>query len=903
MKKRGWMVLVLAMCVVLLFGPQAYARTAAGSSGEEPWTYTPAPETTASPAPTPVLSYGMENNSLVKAMQERLCELGYFSGTPTGNYYVQTRRAVAAFEKDRGNTVDGRTVSAELLSIILTGSATTPTPAPTTTSYQELSYGMENDDVKAMQNRLRELGYSVSASGGYWGATRNAVEAFQRAAGLPINGKTATTEMLRLLYSSSAPLAPGMAPTATPTPVPANAPYQTLFYGMVNNSQVRAMQERLYALGFYFDEINGDFDDLTKTAVKSFSKVAGVPVEYHINDTVVVKATPELQELLFSDNAPTGAALDFKWTLNDGVLTISGHGKMLDYDTASNNTWDTNAPWGTGIRQVIIKDGITSIGDFAFSACSQMTSVTIPDSVTTIGWYAFFGCSSLPEIILPSGIETIHYAAFCDCSNLTCFEIPECVTELGAIISGCSSLTNITIPNSVTRIGQYAFHECTGLTSITIPGSVTEINDEAFDGCSNLKTVEISEGVTSIGFDAFYNCNSIQTVVLPRSVTTLCENIFSNTPTIYCYEESDADFWAYAHGYPTVYLDSVDVDTIRTVTLPADFTLPCGESRAIPASVFPTHDDPAVIWTSSNPDAVSVDENGLATALAPGEAVITARVGGVSASVTVMAYREPEAFELSDAEIWVFAKTTTPLSVASVTPEDADLDLTWISSDESVATVDETGLVRALKPGDVTITAVIANDITRHCVVHSCYSVSGIAFEEDAVGLIAGVPRQLTAHVTMNTQQCLNRLVTFSSSDESVATVDQRGLVTPRAAGTAQITASPIKGTASPAVCTVTVADRNSAQTMRLPAATTRVEAEAFAGTAADVYALPASVEFIGPRAFADLARPALVIIPATGSIDIADDAFEGSGVTIECPADSPVEAWARAKGIPTVNP
>ena len=122
------------------------------------------------------------------------------------------------------------------------------------------------------------------------------------------------------------------------------------------------------------------------------------------------------------------------WDISDyGTLSIFGN-SMPDYAYNS-------APWFSRkdkIKKVVIGNGVTNIGDFAFKGCSNLTSVTIPNSVKSIGEYAFWGCSGL---------------------------------------------TSITIPNSVTSIGEYAFDGCSGLTSITIPNSVTSIGDYAFSYC------------------------------------------------------------------------------------------------------------------------------------------------------------------------------------------------------------------------------------------------------------------------------------------------------------------------------------------------------------------------------------------------------------------------------------
>ena len=124
---------------------------------------------------------------------------------------------------------------------------------------------------------------------------------------------------------------------------------------------------------------------------------------------------------------------------------------------------------------------VTSIGEFAFSYCSSLTSITIPNSVTSIG-----------------------DSAFCDCCSLTSITIPNSITFIGTwVFSGCNSLTSIDIPNSVTSIGDRAFYQCSRLNSITIPNSVTKIGQYTFKYCSKLTSINIPNSVTSIGYGAF----------------------------------------------------------------------------------------------------------------------------------------------------------------------------------------------------------------------------------------------------------------------------------------------------------------------------------------------------------------------------------------------------------------
>ena len=192
---------------------------------------------------------------------------------------------------------------------------------------------------------------------------------------------------------------------------------------------------------------------------------------------------------------------------SDGLLTISGKGSMYGYSWKSDgDKLVTTAPWGSKkLTQVVISDGVTSIGDGTFFYCSSLTSITIPDGVTSIGEYAFYGCTGLTSIAIPDGVTSIGESAFAYCNGLTSITIPDSVTSIGSYaFCECSSLTSITIPDSVTSIGSYAFYGCTGLTSITIPNSVTSIGDSAFFDCTGLTSITIPSGVTSIGDMAFY---------------------------------------------------------------------------------------------------------------------------------------------------------------------------------------------------------------------------------------------------------------------------------------------------------------------------------------------------------------------------------------------------------------
>ena len=257
------------------------------------------------------------------------------------------------------------------------------------------------------------------------------------------------------------------------------------------------------------------------------------------------------------------------WELDsDGTLTISGTGEMNFYNTP----WESNR---SEIKKVILKNGVTSIGDYAFRDCSNMTSVTIPKGVKSIGSRAFYNCSSLTSVTIPDSVTSIGSYAFGACNNIkevhitdiaawckisfwhetnssnpsnpfayaynlylngtlvTDLVIPNSVTSIRPYaFYGCSSLTSVTIPNSVTSIGDRTFEGCSSLTSVTIPNSVTDIWERAFSCCSSLTSITIPNSVTGIADDAFEGCSSLTSVTIPNSVTSIGVSAFSGCSSL-----------------------------------------------------------------------------------------------------------------------------------------------------------------------------------------------------------------------------------------------------------------------------------------------------------------------------------------------------------------------------------
>ncbi|MBO7596628.1 MAG: leucine-rich repeat domain-containing protein [Bacteroidales bacterium] len=228
------------------------------------------------------------------------------------------------------------------------------------------------------------------------------------------------------------------------------------------------------------------------------------------------------------------------------TLTISGTGAMADYNSST-------MPWNDikdNIQSVVINQGITSIGKYAFYGCANLNSVIIPDGVTTISGYAFRSCSNLTTVTIPASITSMGFWAFAGCKRLV-LTIPDGVTGIDKLafenvaniiykgsatenspwgaktLNGCvdgdfvykddshKTLTayignggDVEIPQGVSTIGESAFAGI-DITSVTIPSSVTAIERYAFHTCKSLRTVTIPNSVTSIGLNAFANVKHI----------------------------------------------------------------------------------------------------------------------------------------------------------------------------------------------------------------------------------------------------------------------------------------------------------------------------------------------------------------------------------------------------------
>ena len=273
-----------------------------------------------------------------------------------------------------------------------------------------------------------------------------------------------------------------------------------------------------------------------------------------------ITRTVTLGELAASGTC--GKNLRWEETKN-GTLTISGTGPMTDYSPG-------DAPWREHpIRQVVMEDGVASIGDYAFQGnsltkisipnsvrrigrrafgASHVETVTIPDSVTDMEEEVFQNCGELTDVALPSGLPEIAPSMFEACKQLDTVRIPDGVTKIGEeAFYECERLSQIDLPKGVTGIGDYAFAG-TGLTAVNLPDGLTELGEgvfawsqlrsvavpkhvpkigsRAFYACASLKNVLLNNGPVEIGYQAFQNCAALEEIIIPDTVTVISMEAF-----------------------------------------------------------------------------------------------------------------------------------------------------------------------------------------------------------------------------------------------------------------------------------------------------------------------------------------------------------------------------------------
>ena len=418
----------------------------------------------------------------------------------------------------------------------------------------------------------------------------------------------------------------------------------------------------------------------------------------------------------------------------------------------------------SNLQSVKFPSGLVEIGREAFHKCQNLTEVTLGDTVSKIDEYAFAECKALSKVRLPSAMEKINSFMFMNCAKLSSIDFPEKITSIGesafegtglqtvdlpetlveigknafkdnnslksiafkekiqvigeAAFSGCDMLTEINLPDSLKQIGRSVFADCGMLEKIRLSNGLTEIPAYAFDLCVSLKEITLPYRIASIGDRAFTNCVKLTGITIPRATKTIADQVFSypSKMTIYGVPGTYAETYANNKG-----IKFVGQETKATqVTLSAEeLEMNKGQTSTLVLTVEPENFTDQVIWKSSNTAVATIDENGLVTAKEIGTATIKVNVGDVSAACKINVVQPVTEIKLNPSSLIMEAMTTEKLT-AEVYPDTAsDKGLLWSSSNESVATVTDAGVVEAVGKGTAMITAAAADGsgVTGQCEV------------------------------------------------------------------------------------------------------------------------------------------------------------------------------------------
>ena len=419
----------------------------------------------------------------------------------------------------------------------------------------------------------------------------------------------------------------------------------------------------------------------------------------------------------------------------------------------------------SGIVAVTIPDAVTEIEEDAFRGCTGLTDIKLPDSVVNIGTKIFANCTSLTDVTLPNAWELIPASTFEGCTALEKLVLPESVqyirdgafkncTALKEIVwskapelidsnafYNCDAITEMDIPATVTSVGYQAFYDCDGLTKITIPDGVTSLGDSVFYDCDALTDVKLGAGITTIPASAFRHCDALEqltvprrvtaikdnafkdsvkfsSITIPRSVTSISANAFSYLDKLTIYGVAGTYAETFANTNSIKFVDRQVSATSASLDQTA-LTLNKGASGQLTLTVTPEDFTDEVVWKSSDTAVVTVSDTGLVKAVGVGTATIKVSVGKASASCKVTVLQPVTSISLNRSSLTMEATDTFQLQ-ASVYPSNAaDQRVQWTSSDPTVASVDENGLVTALKKGTATVTAAAldGSGVTRTCQV------------------------------------------------------------------------------------------------------------------------------------------------------------------------------------------
>ena len=394
------------------------------------------------------------------------------------------------------------------------------------------------------------------------------------------------------------------------------------------------------------------------------------------------------------------------------------------------------------LQKLKLPKNLVSIGENAFIACSSLESIEIPDTVNNIGSSAFEACSKLTSIKLPKYRVGIPSSCFKDCTSLVKIEFPEGLQYIrSSAFENCEKLESITVPQNFKSIGATAFKNCKRLSSVDLHGDY--IDEYAFEGCVELTSVKMSNELYGIGKGAFLNCSSLETLQLSTGLKGIYENTFKGCTYL------DNLIIPYRVSF-------INDNAFKDCTRLRDITI-LEHVSSIAANAFSYPDDTTIHGVKGSYAQTYAKEND-----------INFKEETISAT-SVKIPKDTFEINLSD-------DTLIPIAID---PLNCTESVSWESSDESIATISATGVVKGKTTGECTV------KVTVGAVSDTCKIVikkKPYLYINGENMLVKGEQTQLLC-TSGEDENVSNDKILWWSSNPNIATVDQEGKVTAVANG------------------------------------------------------------------------------------------------------------------------
>ena len=528
---------------------------------------------------------------------------------------------------------------------------------------------------------------------------------------------------------------------------------------------------------------------------------------------------------------------EISWTYRNGVLRLLGTGEMDNF-----NYWSTfdvsyidisegitsigkGAFSGLDIEDINIPNTVLAIGERAFSGCKNLTQVSIPESISAINDYTFSDCSSLQRITIPESVISVGINAFWSCSKLAEVNGMSNVQTIGqSAFYGCSQLEEIELPTSLTSIGLYAFGNC-GLIEIDIPNGAS-VGMSAFEGCSNFKKIEFGSGTVFHYSNQYFWGTQLEEIYYRGTIEDFINSGadmtgFTTTNNVvvpaklFVWDDQN-EFYLLEHLKPNDNVTKIpngmfegysyllDVELSEKVESIGDLAFYCCNN----IESITLNEGLVSIGTW----ALSTNSSKLTEIIVPATVETFTGESVFDTNATLVVYDSTPAlqyaidnnytYRINENEIMASAvqlnKTSLEIKegedyslVVSIVPSSTtNKKITWSSSDPTVAFVSQQGVIVAKKEGNTVISATASNGVEATCsvTVNKNIPLTGIQLNEAEEVNYGSEYRPVITYIPSNTTD--SKTAMWQSSDESVFTVSEDGVVTPVALGTATLTAT-----------------------------------------------------------------------------------------------------------------